>query len=108
MTSSDDNTAERPETPGQQAGEAGFDPETAHPEVAGLDYEQARDELAEVVRKLEAGGLSLEDSLGLWERGEALASVCERHLAGARQRVDRALAAVEQPAEEEPPNGDTK
>ncbi|MGW5642534.1 exodeoxyribonuclease VII small subunit [Saccharopolyspora sp. NPDC003752] len=67
-----------------------------HPEVAELGYEQARDQLAEVVKQLEAGGLSLEDSLSLWERGEALAAVCERHLAGARERVERALAAVEQ------------
>ncbi|MGP4019666.1 exodeoxyribonuclease VII small subunit [Saccharopolyspora sp. 5N708] len=66
-----------------------------HPEVAELGYEQARDQLAEVVKQLEAGGLSLEDSLALWERGEALAAVCERHLAGARERVERALAAVE-------------
>lgn len=79
-----------------QPGE-GFDPEAAHPEVAHLGYEQARDELTEVVRQLEAGGLSLEDSLALWERGEALAAVCERHLAGARERVDRALASVETP-----------
>ena len=57
-----------------------------------LDYEQARDELAAVVAKLEAGGLSLEDSLALWERGETLA----RHLAGARERIETALAAVEQ------------
>ena len=63
--------------------------------VAGLDYETARNELVEVVRKLEAGGLSLEDSLSLWERGEALAAVCERHLAGARERVESALASVE-------------
>ncbi|OLF07222.1 exodeoxyribonuclease VII small subunit [Actinophytocola xinjiangensis] len=60
-----------------------------------LNYEQARDELAEVVARLEAGGLSLEDSLGLWERGEALAKLCERHLAGARERVESALASVE-------------
>ncbi|CRK61617.1 Exodeoxyribonuclease VII small subunit [Alloactinosynnema sp. L-07] len=58
-------------------------------------YEQARDELAEVVAKLEAGGLPLEDSLALWERGEALAKVCDRHLAGARERIETALAAVE-------------
>lgn len=72
-----------------------FDPVAAHPDVAELGYEQARDELAEVVRQLEAGGLSLEESLALWERGEALATVCERHLAGARERVERALASVE-------------
>lgn len=62
---------------------------------ASLDYETARDQLADVVRRLEAGGLSLEDSLALWERGEALATLCERHLAGARERVERALAAAE-------------
>jgi len=78
-----------------------FDPVADHPDVAELGYEQARDQLAEVVKQLEAGGLSLEDSLALWERGEALATVCERHLAGARERVERALAAVEEPAEQE-------
>ena len=61
-----------------------------------LGYEQARDELIEVVRKLEAGGLSLEESLALWERGEALATVCERQLAGARDRVEAALAQAEE------------
>jgi len=60
-----------------------------------LNYEQARDELAEVVSRLESGGLPLEESLGLWERGEALAKLCERHLAGARERVESALAAAE-------------
>lgn len=60
-----------------------------------LGYEQARDELADVVAKLEAGGLSLEDSLALWERGEKLAKICDRHLAGARERVEIALAAAE-------------
>jgi exodeoxyribonuclease VII small subunit len=64
-------------------------------DVAELGYEAARDELVEVVRRLEAGGLSLEESLALWERGEALAAVCERHLAGARERVEAALATVE-------------
>jgi exodeoxyribonuclease VII small subunit len=63
--------------------------------TAGLDYETARNELVEVVRKLEAGGLSLDESLVLWERGEVLATVCERHLAGARSRVETALATVE-------------
>lgn len=66
-----------------------------------LDYEQARDELTAVVTKLEAGGLSLEDSLALWERGEILARICDRHLAGARERIDAALAAVEQDGERE-------
>jgi exodeoxyribonuclease VII small subunit len=62
---------------------------------ADLDYEQARDELAEVVAKLESGGLSLEDSLALWERGEALAKICDRHLAGAKERIESALAKAE-------------
>ncbi|SHG32458.1 exodeoxyribonuclease VII small subunit [Streptoalloteichus hindustanus] len=74
-------------------------------ELAGLGYEQARDELADVVRRLEAGGLSLEDSLALWERGEALARLCERHLAGARERVENALAVARESdaAQEQPP-----
>lgn len=62
-----------------------------------LGYEQARDELADVVRRLEAGGLGLEDSLALWERGEHLAKLCERHLAGARERIDAALATTDTP-----------
>ena len=65
-------------------------------EETSLGYEAARDELVEVVRKLEAGGLSLEDSLALWERGETLAKTCEQHLAGARERIDAALAVVEE------------
>jgi exodeoxyribonuclease VII small subunit len=52
-----------------------------------IGYEQARDELVEVVRRLETGGTSLEESLALWERGEHLAQVCERWLAGARARL---------------------
>lgn len=61
-------------------------------DVEKLGYEQARDELVEVVRRLEAGGASLEESLDLWERGEALAARCEQWLAGARARLDAALA----------------
>ena len=56
-----------------------------------LGYEQAREELAEVVRRLEAGGLSLEESLALWERGEKLADICQQWLDGARKRLDAAL-----------------
>jgi exodeoxyribonuclease VII small subunit len=64
-------------------------------DVDGLGYEQARDELAEVVRRLEAGGLSLDDAVALWERGEALARRCEDQLAGARERVQKVLDAAE-------------
>ena len=53
-----------------------------------LSYEQARDELGEVVRRLEAGGTTLEESLTLWERGEELARICERWLEGARARLE--------------------
>ncbi|MGI5125804.1 exodeoxyribonuclease VII small subunit [Pseudonocardia sp. CA-107938] len=56
-----------------------------------LGYEAARDELTEVVRALEAGGLGLDESVALWERGEALARRCEEQLAGARERVQKVL-----------------
>ncbi|ROS23050.1 exodeoxyribonuclease VII small subunit [Cellulomonas sp. PhB150] len=63
-------------------------------DVAELTYEQARDELVQVVARLEAGSESLEGSLALWERGEALAARCQQWLDGARER----LAAVREPA----------
>ena len=59
---------------------------------ASLSYEAARDELTEVVRRLEAGGATLEESLALWERGEELAKVCQGWLDGAKARLDKALA----------------
>ncbi len=60
--------------------------------VGTLGYEACRDELIEVVRRLEQGGLDLDASLALWERGEALAKRCEEHLAGAQARIEEALA----------------
>jgi exodeoxyribonuclease VII small subunit len=57
-----------------------------------VPYEQAREELIEVVRKLEAGGTTLEESLSLWERGEQLATICQEWLDGARARLDAARA----------------
>lgn len=74
--------------------EASNSPAT-HPDVAQLSYEQAREELITVVSQLEAGGASLEQSLALWERGEALAARCESWLEGARQRLDSARKRVE-------------
>lgn len=63
-------------------------PETPSPaEDAAIGYEQARDELVAVVQKLETGGLGLEESLALWERGEELAGICQRWLDGARERL---------------------
>jgi len=60
---------------------------TTRPDVEALSYEQARDELVGIVAKLEVGAVSLEESLELWERGEALAVRCQRILQGARERV---------------------
>jgi exodeoxyribonuclease VII small subunit len=57
-------------------------------EITEMGYEQARDALVEVVRRLETGSATLEESLALWERGEALAARCEQWLAGARARVE--------------------
>ena len=65
-------------------------------DVAELSYEQARDELVAVVGKLEQGGFPLEESIGLLERGEALAARCEEWLEGARERLDAAKKAREQ------------
>ena len=56
-------------------------------------YEDARQELVEVVRSLEAGGTTLEESLALWERGERLATICQDWLDGARERLDAVVAA---------------
>jgi exodeoxyribonuclease VII small subunit len=58
-----------------------------------LSYEKARDELATVVKRLEAGGLTLQDSLELWQRGERLARICTEWLEGARARLATVMAA---------------
>jgi exodeoxyribonuclease VII small subunit len=67
-----------------------------------LSYEQARDELTSVVKRLETGGLSLEQSLDLWERGEKLAAICAEWLEGARARLSAAMAAQDKQDSEEP------
>ncbi|SIO22166.1 exodeoxyribonuclease VII small subunit [Agromyces cerinus] len=61
-------------------------------EVSELSYEQARDELVQVVGELEQGSATLEQSLALWERGEALAARCEEWLIGAKARLEAARA----------------
>jgi exodeoxyribonuclease VII small subunit len=63
-------------------------------DVSELSYEAARDELIKVVAELEQGSSSLEQSLALWERGEALAQRCEEWLVGARARLDAARSAA--------------
>jgi len=62
-------------------------PQTPDTDIDGLSYEEAREQLVGVVGRLEAGGASLEESLALWERGEALAKRCEEWLEGARKRL---------------------
>lgn len=61
-------------------------------DIAQLSYEQAREELITVVNQLETGGVALEASLALWERGEALAAHCENWLNGVSARLDAARA----------------
>ncbi|WP_127793957.1 exodeoxyribonuclease VII small subunit [Agromyces sp. LHK192] len=61
-------------------------------DVSELSYEQARDELVKVVAELEQGSATLEQSLALWERGEALAARCEEWLIGAKARLEAARA----------------
>jgi len=61
-------------------------------DVSSLSYEQARDELVAVVNELEQGSSTLEESITLWERGEALARRCEEWLIGAKARLDAARA----------------
>jgi exodeoxyribonuclease VII small subunit len=65
-----------------------------------LSYEQARDELTDVVRRLESGGLTLEESLTLWQRGERLAGICEEWLEGARAKLAAAMAERSEPGAE--------
>lgn len=68
-------------------------------DVARPSYEAAREELVEVVRRLEAGGTTLEESMSLWERGEELAAICQAWLDGARARLDAALGGSDHPVD---------
>ncbi|MFM7030570.1 MAG: exodeoxyribonuclease VII small subunit [Micrococcales bacterium] len=67
--------------------------ENPNADVAELSYEQAREQLIQVVNSLEQGTATLEESMMLWERGEALAAQCEKWLNGAKSRLDAAIAA---------------
>jgi exodeoxyribonuclease VII small subunit len=60
-----------------------------------LGYEQARDELVEVIRRLEAGSVPLSESMALWERAELLATICQQWLDGAKAKIDAARPASE-------------
>lgn len=68
--------------------------------IDALSYEEAREELVTTVRTLEAGNLTLEDSLRLWERGEALADRCQAWLDGAKDRLEKARAARDDQSED--------
>lgn len=69
------------------------------PADSALTYEQARQALGETVQQLEAGGITLEESIALWERGEKLANVCQRLLDGAQERLDAAIEQAQQDGE---------
>jgi exodeoxyribonuclease VII small subunit len=86
----------RPASAEQAPGPGGGDPQRPA-------YEQARDELTELVKRLEAGGLTLEQSLQLWERGEQLAAICEEWLEGARARLATVTAQQHQQYQEPTP-----
>ena len=87
---------------GQGTGDNAFDP------VESLNYEQARDELIEVVRILELGQMGLDESLKYWERGEALAKRCEEHLAGAARRVEAAIQGTTKTTENDGNSGNSQ
>ncbi len=65
------------------------DTESQFPDIPELTYEQARDELITIVARLESGQVGLEESLGLWQRGEALAAHCSTWLDGAEAKLGK-------------------
>ena len=80
--------AAEPGTPDLEAGEGrGPSPDDPNADVAALSYEQARDELVDIVARLENGQAGLEESMGLWQRGEALAAHCATWLDHAEARI---------------------
>lgn len=90
---STDTTPAAASPDGEPVVEPATDAQPLSPDIAELSYEAARDQLTEVVRRLESGQGGLEDSIGLWERGEMLARRCQQWLDGARDRLDQAVAA---------------
>lgn len=80
------------ETPDTRSAHNQSSPAESDANIDALSYEQAREQLVAVVSQLEAGGAGLEESLALWERGEALAARCEEWLEGARRRLESARA----------------
>jgi len=74
-------------------------------DIAAMSYEAAREELVQVVASLEAGSVTLEESMALWERGEALATRCEEWLGAARTKLNAAIAANGAAETNSPPSG---
>jgi exodeoxyribonuclease VII small subunit len=69
------------------AGDGSENGAAQHADVASLTYEQARDELVDIVARLENGQSGLEESMGLWQRGEVLAAHCATWLDRAEARI---------------------
>ncbi len=67
------------------------------PEQGSLTFEQARDELDAIVRRLEDGNVTLQESVDLWERGEKLAAHCDLLLGQVESRIEAAKAQVDEP-----------
>jgi len=77
--------AKNPGTPLSKT--APFSKTADFPDITNLTYEQARDELVSIVAQLEGGQIGLEHSMGLWQRGEALATHCNTWLDGAEAKL---------------------
>ncbi len=60
-----------------------------HPDIAGMSFETALKELEEIVERLEAGRVDLEESIALYERGERLKAHCEALLRKAEARIEK-------------------
>lgn len=86
-------TNQQPEHPRDEDPRRADPTPTAPSDHPQLSYEDARDQLVEVVRRLESGSVPLSESMELWERGEKLAAVCQAWLDGAKARIDQARPA---------------
>ena len=62
---------------------------TAQPDVSGLSFEQALKELEGIVTRLEQGSVPLEESIAIYERGDALRAHCDKLLKAAEARVEK-------------------
>lgn len=91
MSDDQSPTTDAPASSALGESETGTSAQTANADIAKLGYEQARDELAQIVSTLEGGRAPLEESMRLWERGEALADHCAAWLDGAQTRIEEAV-----------------